>query len=1181
VICQGCGATLEAGARFCPACGTPSAQACASCGLPLPVDARFCPACGAPSSVAGAAPQAAAARERKVATILFADIVGYTSLTEDNDPELVQSVVGSAFERLSQEVSRYEGVVEKFAGDAMLALFGVPQAHEDDPERGVRAALEMQAAMSERAADLRAAGRPELQLRIGLETGDVLVDMGRVAGERDRMVTGDPVNTAARLQSVAAPGAIVVGPGTYAATRELVEYEELESFELKGKALPVPGWRAVRVKARRGGLRAPLGLEAPLIGRDEELGLLKETVRRFTAEDRPQMITVIGAAGVGKSRLAWELEKYIDGLPQTYHWRKGRYLSYGQPSYGGLIETIRADAGARDDDSDEVARQRLDERLGELGLAGDPAVEQALATLLGWATDTVANRDDLFEAWRRYLEAIARLAPLVLVLEDVHWADEGSLDFIDFLARWAEAPILLVCLARHELMERRTSWGGGIANSTTIMLEPLDAAENEALLDALLPGSLPASFRERIAAVAEGNPLFSEELVRMLIDRGIARVVDGSWELVAPVEELDVPRSIHALLAARLDSLPASEKRVTQAAAVVGRIFWDAVVAHVVAGALPELDLLLRGLRVKELVVLREPSSLAGSREFGFRHVLIRDVAYESVPKAERAEKHLQVARWAEERLAAREEELVELLASHYHRALTYRQEVPSADGAELANLRERVLEYGRRAGRRAADLWESRAAAAWFRIALEQAERLDLARLERARIALEYLDAAILGEPVEQTLPVGLEAVALIEGLAEADSEALSLLARLQAHVAFLTYGTGRADEARAVLEGALARVEGGPPTQARALLLWRLGWLTWRAFSPGQAVAVLQRAVAEAREVGDAGTERLALHDLGIAFEYSGSAGDGLRLLEQSLELAREAGDQQLMLRSYINLPALMTTVSWEVERAEAIAREGLERARRGGQRFFVCFLACNIGQSAAERGNADEGLRLLEEAHRLATELGDENLLSLACGFRALLYLRYGRLDEAVPWWAEAQRHGTDEPQASGTGALARAHLRWPEDDSAAVSGLIAALPTAGQTDFEVARHLARMAARTGQLAEARAAIRRVNPTADTARKQAEAAWRDALLDEPSAEGVERIREVGEQYEVNGYVLIAADAFSDASLVALRAGLAEAVTLARRSRELYERHGAIPVLDGTLEAIGSPARQPAEAS
>ncbi len=381
-------------------------------------------AAGAPPSSDSAAPAAKgglggaasvpapeSGRERKVATMVFADLVGFTSLNESADPELVQALVTRAFDRLSTEVVRYEGMVEKFAGDAMLAVFGVPAIHEDDAERAVRAALEMQAAMVELAAELRREGHPELSLRIGIETGEVLVDLGRASGERDRIVTGDAVNTAARLQQVAPPGAIVVGPFTYAATRDVVEYEELPAAVLKGKALPVAAWRAVAVKARRGGVRPSLGIEAPLIGRDEEIALVKETVRRTVSERRPHLVTIIGSAGVGKSRLTWELEKYLDGLPDVFYWRKGRCLAYAQASYSALADAVKADAKILDDDAPATAQAKLGARVAELGCADDPSIANALAALLALGSNEGIGRDALYDAWRRYLEALAGRQP--------------------------------------------------------------------------------------------------------------------------------------------------------------------------------------------------------------------------------------------------------------------------------------------------------------------------------------------------------------------------------------------------------------------------------------------------------------------------------------------------------------------------------------------------------------------------------------------------------------------------------------------------------------------------------------------------------------------------------------------------------------------------------------------------
>lgn len=411
-------------------------------------------------------------RERKIATLLFADMVGFTALGERHDPELISSLVGDAFERLAQEVRRYEGTIEKFAGDAIFAVFGVPSTHEDDPERAVRAALEMQASIAGFARD---GPEPALALRIGIETGNVLVDHTRASSQRDLFVTGDAVNTAARLQAAAKPGGIVVGPSTYAATRGIVEYGDAAALDLKGKAAPVPTWRVISVNARRGGIRTTHGLESRLVGRDSETSLLKETVRRTVDTGRPHLVTVVGSAGVGKGRLIWELEKYLDGLPDAFHWRKGRCLAYAGPSFAPLVEVVRTDARLQDDDPPEVVRDRLDARLAELHIdeSHRADVRDALAALLAIGIHRELPRDELFEAWRLYLGALASLHPLVLVIEDVHWADDGVISFLDVLARWGAGPMFILCTTRQELLEQHPGWGGGLQNSTTVVLEPL------------------------------------------------------------------------------------------------------------------------------------------------------------------------------------------------------------------------------------------------------------------------------------------------------------------------------------------------------------------------------------------------------------------------------------------------------------------------------------------------------------------------------------------------------------------------------------------------------------------------------------------------------------------------------------------------------------------------------------
>src|SRR5215212_3070062 len=425
--------------RTCPRCGEENTER-----------ARFCSNCGEPL-----ADPDQRRKERKVATALFADLVGSTALAEREDPEVVQSVIGRTFDRLSEEIQRYEGLLEKFMGDAVLAVFGVPRAHEDDAERAVRAALEMQAVVSELNRASAADGRPELAMRIGVETGEVLVDLDRVSGTRDRMLTGDAVNVAARLQSAADPGRVIVGPGTYGATKDVIEYRELPPLDLKGKAEPVPAWEALRVRAKQRGERPQLGMQATLVGRNEELDVLKQTFRRVQQEGRPALVTVIGPAGVGKSRLVRELEAYAEGLPEFVYWRRGRCLAYGNASYSALADAIKAQCEILEDDATDVAVKKDDTAVHEL--FGNTAIAPQIRALVGAGEAGSFSREELFEAWRRFLERMAARYPLAIVLEDVHWADAGLLDFIEHAADWAQGPIVILALARPELFELRPS----------------------------------------------------------------------------------------------------------------------------------------------------------------------------------------------------------------------------------------------------------------------------------------------------------------------------------------------------------------------------------------------------------------------------------------------------------------------------------------------------------------------------------------------------------------------------------------------------------------------------------------------------------------------------------------------------------------------------------------------------
>ncbi len=1178
--CRTCGTDLEPGVRFCPSCGTPvEASTCATCGAGLKPDARFCTTCGTPVGDAGAPRISEPDRERKVATLLFADLVGYTSLNEGHDPEIIEAVVGRAFDRLSAEVQRYEGLVEKFAGDAMLAVFGVPTVHEDDAERAVRAAFEMQQAMAELGAQLAAEGRPQLQLRIGIETGEVLANPQRATSERDRIVTGDAVNTAARLEQAAAPGEIVVGPATYAATREVVEYEELPAQALKGKALPIVAWRATRVRAGRGGRRATLGLEAPMVGRDEELTLLKETVRRTAAEGRPHLVTVIGSAGVGKSRLTWELEKYLDGLPESFHWRKGRCLAYAQTSYSALADAAAADASVPEDDPPDVVTTKVDARLADLtGGHLPPDVAGAIRVLLGINASQSLAKAELFEAWRVYLELIARRYPLVLVLEDIHWADEGLLDFIEFLARWADAPIMILCLARHELLERRPAWAGGLPNATSIVLEPLSADESGRLLSGLLGAAMPLELERRVIDVAEGNPLFAEELVRLFVDRGVVRHTESGWEQAQPIDEVEIPQSIQALLAARLDSLPAEEKRLSQDAAVVGRIFWDRLLAHL-AGQSPAATIgLLRSLRVKELVVPREPSTLTDAQEYAFRHVLIRDVAYDSLPKLERARKHREVAQWAEERLGERADEVVELLAAHYWSALRYEEEF-ATDGSALQELRRRTMEYALAAGRRAFDVSQFVSTVEWMRIAVAQARQLPVEAMEFADIVFDYVRRTDQAETFEARLTALREGIDRLAGLDVGDEAVRKAIARLRGFEAYCAFSSGSepVDDVRARLTAAVDLLDGIGPCAERANLNRWLGWLAWRAGPFEAAEEPLRRSLEEARVTGDEVTERWAMHDLAIVLTRSEPDPEGLALMLRSHELAREAKDTDLIGRCYINVPGTLTAFD-RLEEAIAMAEEGFEAARRTGDRTAQYWTGNNLADFYHGSGRLSEAIPIQEEAIEAARYIGYQPTMGLPEYAHLLFYA--GRFEEAraVAEQIAITEHDV-EPQNEGIEAVVQALARWADDPTGAIRRLratVTMIRTQGPSHSLdlVAVYLARMGLRAGDSGATTEAAGLAAGLPELAignrTMMALARWVTGIAQAAGGTGdqdggaAREIAAAGEQLVARGWLGIAADAFADAALIAERVGLPEAAEWADQSRALYEASSAVPMLD-----------------
>ena len=621
--CGNCAVENPAAAQFCMSCGARLERTCPACGTVVAPAARFCMACGTALSADAAPPgpletgagseqdgtPEASLEERRTVTVLFADLSGYTAIAERLDPESVKALLDRCLGRLGEEVARFGGRVDKFMGDAVMAIFGAPVAHEDDPERAVRAALGMQAAMSELNQRMRADYGAEFALRVGVNTGEVLA--GTVGDTYT--VIGDAVNVASRLQTSASPGTVTVGGRTQRATRTTVQYVPLEPLSLKGKAEPVPAWQALSpLEEQTGGARRTRR-EAPLVGRDDEFSTLQMLFARMVRHASPHLVTVVGQAGVGKTRLVRELEHSLTTRDPPVPVRKGRCLPFGSSVvYWPLSEMLRAECEISEGDPAELAWSKLSTRLGPMMAGeGEEATRRLapLARLLGieisGAADVIERedaqsaRESIFGAVRAYLEAIAGSEPLVLVWEDIHWADEGMLDLIEYLSQWLRAPVLQVCLARDELLERRASWGASRRTATSLFLDPLAPEDMRELIGRLMQDAgARHEVLEALADRAGGNPLFAEEMVQRLAEEGGTRAVE-------------LPDTVQGLLAARLDSLAPLERQLVAHAAVVGRTFWEGALAPVAVAEGGDLHAALATLRDKDLIVPGEGARCA------------------------------------------------------------------------------------------------------------------------------------------------------------------------------------------------------------------------------------------------------------------------------------------------------------------------------------------------------------------------------------------------------------------------------------------------------------------------------------------------------------------------------------------------------------------------------------------
>ena len=881
-------------------------RVCPNCGQESPDTFLFCGRCGTPFAAEPAR------EERKVVTVLFTDLVGFTGRSERLDPEDVRATLSPYYARLRSEIERYGGTVEKFIGDAVMAVFGAPVAHEDDPERAVRAALAIREAVE------------DLDLRTAVNTGEALVSLGARPAEGEAMVSGDVVNTASRMQSSAPVNGILVGEGTYRATRHLIEYREAEAMSAKGKSEPVPVWEAIAARSRFGE-DVEQRLRTGLVGRERELARLADALERARRELAPQLVTLVGVPGIGKSRLVAELFQVVDRDPELIWWRQGRSLPYGEGlSYWALGEIVKAQAGILETDESDAAQEKLRALLDELVAdAGEREwIEGHVRPLVGLSTEDSGGggdrRAEAHSAWRRLLEALAEHRPLVLVFEDLHWADDGLLDFVDYLAEWAgNVALLILGTARPELLDRRPGWGGGKRNASTLSIPPLSQEETAQLLGVLLEQALlPAEIQAQVLARAEGNPLYAEEYVRMLQDRGFLVRGRAGWHLEQHDGELPLPETVQGMIAARLDALSLAEKELVQDASVVGKVFWPAAVAAIGGRSAFALEEPLHALERKEFIRRERRSAVAGETQYAFLHALVRDVAYGQIPRAQRVDKHRLAAEWIEALATERSEDRAEMLAHHYREALT----LARAAGIDVSALRAPAQAAFVEATERAAALNASAATVDLALAALELTDADDAIRPHlQFRVAVAKM---MLGE---EDFDAALAARDGFLAHGELESAALANIQLGRMHWLHSNPAATLEHYAEAV-----ALVEEQPLSFAKARVFAQRARHASLSGDREKALPLGERALTMAEEVGDDELISHVLNSLGMAHTVLGDP-RGIDELQRSVEFAQAANSPDAIHTALNNL----ANMQWRMGDLDG-ASASLAQARESNERF-----------------------------------------------------------------------------------------------------------------------------------------------------------------------------------------------------------------------------------------------------
>jgi class 3 adenylate cyclase/tetratricopeptide (TPR) repeat protein len=1054
-------------ARFCGDCGTSLVGACPQCGAPSS-GRRFCEQCGAQLSVAPSgraeerpvpepSAEVAAVRGRRLVSVLFADLVGFTSLSETRDAEDVRDLLVRFSDVAQNVVERYGGVVDNFIGDAVFAVWGTPVVHEDDAERAVRCALELIDAIALMGVDI---GLPGLAARAGVLTGEVAVNEG---GPSQRLVAGDLVNTASRFQTAAEPRTVYVGESTYLATSRIVAYRPVGELVLKGKEEPVRAWQAIRVIDDRQSLDR--GIEAPFIGRGPELRTLKEALDSVREEHRIRLVSVTGIPGIGKSRLAAEFFNYVEGIANNHYWHEGRSPAYGEGiSFWALAEMVRMRARIIDDEDAASSRAKLRSTL-DVFVEDESErdwIGERLFHLLGLSEAPTGSRDETFSAWRRFFELIAERDPVVMVFEDLQWADSGLIDFIESLLEWSRSyPILIVTLARPELFERRPNWGAGQRNFTAVHLEPLDDEAMRSLLFGLVV-DLPEAVADRILERAEGVPLYAVEIVRMLAAKGFLVEEDNVYRASGDLGDIELPDSLHALVASRLDVLPPDIRGMLQDASVIGKSFSVAALGALTGRSDEEIEGSLRDLVRREFLTFDSDPRSPERGQYGFLQAVIREIAYSMLSRRDRREKHLAAAK----HFGSVGEELAGVVASHYLEA--YRA---SPDGSDRDDLANQARSFLAEAGRRALSLGAPELARSYFEQSLEVTpdghEHAELTVLAaRAALAcfktheaIELSDRAIaeLGRfgddedvaevvarfsfPKADALGEFVEAIARAEQAYDALGEESSAVTRgrLAAVIAGLRAGTGEVEKPLEWSDRALSLIQQTDDNEGLISALMARAFALFRTGRRREAV-ILARGAAEVAEFAGLSEEFVDALGIYATFSIDDEPRSALAAHKRAAEIARKSGNRPQQMGNLANLAEEAVLLGeWETARS---ALERLDALEIPEGSWSALYLASTHALFVALTKDVNEGLRASD---LIADQVAKSELLPLRATHlweRALMHLTSGdaasALMEAVAS-VETDPTGINAAQALRIEARAALWLHDLERARSAVSAM----------------------------------------------------------------------------------------------------------------------------------------------